>query len=124
MDDASRAWFESLLPDAPGVSSRPMFGNLAGFVIGNMFLALLGQDVAVRLPEDDRVELLGEQGAGPFEPAKGRPMKEYVVLPRSWRKRPATAREWVERSLDWVASMPPKAKAAPKAGPARGSKRT
>ncbi len=114
MDDASRAWFESLLPDGPGISSRPMFGNRAGFVNGNMFLALLGQDVAVRLPEEDREELLREEGAAPFEPAKGRPMKEYVVLPAGWRRTPAKARAWVERSLEWVASMPPKSVAARK----------
>ncbi len=68
MDDASRAWFESLLPDGPGISSRPMFGNRAGFVNGNMFLALLGQDVAVRLPEEDPGE---GQGVGRALPRVG-----------------------------------------------------
>ncbi|MFN2543101.1 MAG: TfoX/Sxy family protein [Actinomycetota bacterium] len=106
--DEDRAWFESLVPDAPGVTVRPMFGNVAAFVNGNMFLALLGPQVAVRLDEADREELLNQKGAQPFAPMPGRPMKEYVVLPEAWRKQRKKAESWVERGLDWTASLPPK----------------
>jgi TfoX/Sxy family transcriptional regulator of competence genes len=109
-DEESKAWFRSLVPDAAGVTTRPMFGNLAAFVNGNMFLALFGPDVAVRLPEDQREELLAEEGASPFEVMEGRAMKEYVVLPRSWREGRARAEAWVERSLAWAAALPPKQK--------------
>jgi len=109
-DDASKAFFESLVPDDPRVQSRPMFGNRAAFVNGNMFLALFGSQVAVRLPDDERAELLDERGASAFEPMKGRPMKEYVVLPESWRRSPAKAARWVQRSLAWAAKLPPKKK--------------
>jgi TfoX/Sxy family transcriptional regulator of competence genes len=78
-DEASLAWFQSLVPDDPDVKVRPMFGNKAAFVNGNMFLALFGPQVAVRLPEEARQELLGQNGASPFEPMPGRAMKEYVV---------------------------------------------
>jgi TfoX/Sxy family transcriptional regulator of competence genes len=108
--DEDRAWFASLVPEAPDVHVRPMFGNLAAFVNGNMFLALLGSQVAVRLSEDDRETLLKQKGAGPFEPMKGRPMKEYVVLPETWRRSRAKAEEWVERSLEWASALPPKKK--------------
>ena len=63
-DEASRAFFESLVPDDPRVQSRPMFGNRAAFVNGNMFLALFGSKVAVRLSEEDRATLLREPGGG------------------------------------------------------------
>src|SRR5438552_19066213 len=96
--DADRAWFESLVPDAPDVKVRPMFGNLAAFVNGNMFLGLFGSQVAVRLPEDDRAELMKQKGAAKFEPMQGRPMKEYVVLPETWRRSRAKAEAWVDRS--------------------------
>lgn len=109
-DEESKAYFESLVPDDPRVKSRPMFGNLAAFVNGNMFLALLGSQVAVRLPDEDRAELLNVRGASPFEPMPGRPMKEYVVLPEAWRKSRKKAEDWVARSLAWAGTLPPKKK--------------
>jgi len=49
---------QSWLPEDPRVQVRPMFGNLAGFSNGNMFIGLFGSAVFVRLGEDDRTELL------------------------------------------------------------------
>jgi len=46
-DESSREFFTSMVPDDPSVTVRPMFGNLAAFVNGNMFLCLLG---APKLP--------------------------------------------------------------------------
>jgi TfoX/Sxy family transcriptional regulator of competence genes len=106
----SLAWFGSLVPNAPGVTVRPMFGNKAAFVNGNMFLALFGPSVAVRLSAEDQAELLKQKGSAAFEPMPGRAMKEYVVLPDAWRKRSATAKSWVERSLAFAAALPPKKK--------------
>jgi hypothetical protein len=37
-------------------------------------------------------------------------MKEYVVLPAAWRKRPKLTEEWVARSLAYAHSLPPKKK--------------
>ena len=102
------AWFDELLPQRPEVERKPMFGNLAGFAGGTMFLCLFGDDVAVRLDEAGRAELLAEEGAAPFEPMPGRPMKEYVVLPAAWRDEPERARRWVERSADYAVTIPPK----------------
>jgi TfoX/Sxy family transcriptional regulator of competence genes len=109
-DEESKAFFESLVPDDPRVQSRPMFGNRAAFVNGNMFLALFGSQVAVRLADDDRATLLKQPGTEPFEPMPGRPMKEYVALPQAWRKRRMDAEEWAERSFRWAAQLPPKKK--------------
>ena len=57
-DAESRTFFESVLPDDPRVKARPMFGNVSGFVNGNMFMGLYGGDLFVRLSEADRAELL------------------------------------------------------------------
>jgi TfoX/Sxy family transcriptional regulator of competence genes len=109
-DEQSKAFFDSLVPDDPRVQSRPMFGNRAAFVNGNMFLALFGSQVAVRLPEDDRAELLAVAGASVFEPMPGRAMKEYVVLPEAWRKSRKKAEQWAVRSFAWASGLPPKKK--------------
>lgn len=112
--EADKALFRSLLPDAPGVTERPMFGQLAGFVNGNMFLCLFGDRIALKLPDDQGAELLKIKGAGLFEPMAGRPMKGYVYIPKSWHQDIGRAEEWVARSLDYVSSMPAKAKTAKK----------
>jgi hypothetical protein len=96
-DDSSRQFFRDVLPDDPLVQSRPMFGNVAAFVNGNMFSGLFGDRVFVRLPPDARAELLAVDDASPFEPMPGRPMAEYVVLPGAWRGEPETARQITAR---------------------------
>lgn len=107
-DESSREFFTSIVPDDHRVTVRPMFGNLAAFVNGNMFLCLLGADVAVRLPEAEREALLREDGATPFAPMPERPMREYTAMPGAWRGEPDRIQEWVARSLSWVSEMPKK----------------
>ena len=48
------AAFLTLLPKDPALTTRPMFGNMAAFVNGNMFAGLFGDALFVRLPEDAR----------------------------------------------------------------------
>jgi TfoX/Sxy family transcriptional regulator of competence genes len=107
-DDRER--FTAMVPDAPHVAVKPMFGNLGAFVNGNMFMGLFGSEVGIKLPEEDRLRLLAEPGAGPFGPDE-RPMAGYVTMPADWS--PGTAREWIGRSLAHVASLPPKKPKAP-----------
>jgi len=85
-----------------------MFGNISAFVNGNMFAGLFGNDLFVRLSEESRTELLEEKGASRLEPMKGKPMKEYVVIPKIWQDQHETVRLWVARSLDWTSKLPPK----------------
>jgi TfoX/Sxy family transcriptional regulator of competence genes len=109
--DDDKAWFAGLVPEHPAVTSRPMFGNVGAFVNGNMFLCLFGQVAAVRLGDQDRAELLAEEGAETFEPMAGRPMKDYAVLPPEWRSAAGGAERtaaWVQRSLDHALTLPPK----------------
>ena len=51
--EQAKAAFAKVVPDRPTVTLRPMFGNLAAFVNGNMFAGLFGEDLFVRLPEDE-----------------------------------------------------------------------
>ena len=108
--EAGKELFRALLPDAPGVSTRPMFGQLSGFVNGNMFLCLFGDRIAIKLPDDEAAELLRVSGAAPFEPMEGRPMRGYLALPEAWHQHPEQAAPWVDRSLAYVASLPAKEK--------------
>ena len=107
-DDDSIAFFRSIVPDDDRVLVRPMFGHLGGFVNGNMFIGIFGSDVFVRLKDEDRTELLAEDGASMPEPMPGRQMKEYVTIPQTWREDVERAREWVGRSLEWAGGLPEK----------------
>jgi TfoX/Sxy family transcriptional regulator of competence genes len=113
-DSAARQFLDTLLPDDPRITVRPMFGNVAAFVNGNMFAGVFGAALFVRLPETEREELLSVPGAAEFAPMPGRPMQEYATLPESWRGEPETARAWLLRSLEWAAALPPKEKKPPK----------
>ena len=117
--EPAKEWFRSLLPEAPDVTERPMFGQLAGFVNGNMFMSLFGERIAIKLPDEHLAELLQVEGAEEFAPMAERPMKGYGLIPESWHDTPELAEPWVERSLAYVSSLPPKARKA--TGPKKGS---
>jgi TfoX/Sxy family transcriptional regulator of competence genes len=112
--DEDIARFRALVPDDPRVELKPMFGQLAAFINGNMFMGLFGPDVGVKLDTADREKLLAIEGAGPFGPAE-RPMGGYVTLPARWHSTTAEAERWTTSALAYVATLPAKAPKAPKA---------
>jgi TfoX/Sxy family transcriptional regulator of competence genes len=105
--DADRERFHSLLPDDPRVEVKPMFGNLGAFVNGNMFMALLGDAVGLKLSPDDLAELRAEPGVRPWGPGE-KPLAEYAALPADWDA--AAAAPWTAKALARAASLPPKGK--------------
>ncbi len=102
--DADFDRFRGLVPERPDVTTKPMFGNIAAFVNGNMFMGLFGADVGVRLDPAAKAELVAS-GGGPFGPSD-RPMAAYVTLPHHWSD--AEAELWVDRALDHVSTVPAK----------------
>src|SRR5256885_13253676 len=81
--ERARVAFAGLVPRAPGVTTRPMFGNSAAFVNGNMAAGLFGEGLFVRLPEDRQAALLAAGGA-PFEPMAGGALRGYIKLAGDW----------------------------------------
>lgn len=99
--------FNALVPAAPGVVKKPMFGNQAAFVNGNMFTGLFGDDLFVRLPEE-RVQQVLAAGGRPFEPMPGRAMRGYAFVPGDWRTDGRAASGLVAEALEFVAALPAK----------------
>lgn len=113
--------FETVVPNAPGVERRKMFGYPAAFVGGNLFMSLFQDSLVLRLPDGDRAAFLKLDGAAAFEPMPGRPMREYVVAPAAMVARPKSLAPWIRRSLEYVRSVPAKtAKRRAAARPAKG----
>jgi TfoX/Sxy family transcriptional regulator of competence genes len=104
--EADRERFAALVPEAPDVVVKPMFGNLGAFVNGNMFMGLFGSDIGLRLPSDEAARLRAIDGAGPFGPVE-RPMGGYVTMPPSLVDDPEGGR-WVAIARDHAAALPPK----------------
>jgi TfoX/Sxy family transcriptional regulator of competence genes len=111
--EQAKAAFTKLVPAEPAVTMRPMFGNLAAFVNGNMFAGLFGEDLFVRLP-DDQSAPIRKQGGRDFEPMPGHAMRGYVTLPNTWRTKASATETWIAASLQFARTLPPKAPAAKK----------
>jgi TfoX/Sxy family transcriptional regulator of competence genes len=114
------ALFEAVLSGQPGAERRQMFGYPAAFVNGNLATGLHQDDWMVRLGEQDRAALAAK-GGRPFEPMPGRPMREYVVLPKAVLSERRALVGWIRRGIDYTAALPAKRekKKAAKRSPAR-----
>jgi TfoX/Sxy family transcriptional regulator of competence genes len=104
--DEDKQLFRTLVPDDERVSVRPMFGAVAAFVNGLMFMGLFAEELFVRLNDDDTATITAA-GGGPLEPMPGKPMRGYVTVP-NWRADHAASREWGRRALDYTLTLPPK----------------
>ena len=110
--DEAKAYFRSLVTEAPGVTVKPMFGSLGAFVIGNMYAGLFGDDVGVKLDDAGVEELKALPGSGPFGPAE-RPMNGWLSLPADLSDDERS--QWTDRARDYIATLPPKVKKPKKA---------
>jgi TfoX/Sxy family transcriptional regulator of competence genes len=97
-----------LLASVPDATERPMFGQPAAFLSGNLFFGVYGGSVFVRLGEKDGADAARELRTSLFEPMPGRPMRGYVVLPRSVLEDQAAAVRWVRKAAQFVRTLPPK----------------
>ncbi|TMF52877.1 MAG: TfoX/Sxy family protein [Chloroflexi bacterium] len=105
--ERAKEMFSAIVPAEPSITLRPMFGNLAAFVNGNMFTGLFGEDLFVRLSDEEQARVLKEGGKA-FEPMPGHAMKGYVCVASTWQRDPVKTRAWVGRSLDWSRKLPAK----------------
>jgi len=100
--------FQNMVPPVPDITVRKMFGYPAVFVKGLMFAGVFQDSIIVRLSPEDRASLLQVEGAALFDPMGGRPMREYVVVPESVLKSGHELSAWMDKALNYAASLPPK----------------
>jgi TfoX/Sxy family transcriptional regulator of competence genes len=90
---------------------RKMFGFPAYFINGNMFAGTFEEHLFLRLSIGDRAKITKQNtDVKSFEPMKGRAMKEYVVLPKSLYRNKDEFSYWINKSIDYVTSLPSKKK--------------
>jgi TfoX/Sxy family transcriptional regulator of competence genes len=113
--EEAKAALARVVPDEPAVTLRPMFGQLSAFVNGNMFCGIYGEELFVRLPEDE-IAKVKTQGGRDFEPVAGHKMSGYVMVTGDWRAKPPHT--LIKRALEVTRKMPAKT-AKKKAAPGR-----
>jgi TfoX/Sxy family transcriptional regulator of competence genes len=96
-----------LLSARSDVSERKMFGGIAFMIGGNMACGVLGEDLIVRLGDDEGEKALAEEGVRPFD-FTGRPMKNIVYVSTERTGDDSDLAGWVETGADYAASLPPK----------------
>ena len=109
--EGDRERFTGLVPDAPNVEVKPMFGNLGAFVNGNMFAGLHEDRVVLRLDEEGAAEAKA-LGATDFEPMPGRRMAGWVAVTGKPLADEARLRKWIGRAFAHVSAMPAKPRKA------------
>ena len=102
------ARFDATAERFPEAERRKMFGYPALFVGGNLVTGLFAQRWMIRLPDDDRAELLALPGATPFEPMPGRSMKGYATLPTDVVAEDDALDAWVRRAIAFGRTLPTK----------------
>jgi TfoX/Sxy family transcriptional regulator of competence genes len=96
-----------LLAARSDVSERKMFGGIAFMVGGNMACGVLGEDLIVRLGDEEGEKALDEEGVRPFD-FTGTPMKGIVYVAPQGIENDAGLADWVDAGAGYAASLPPK----------------
>jgi hypothetical protein len=93
------------------VTERKMFGGLAFMLDGNMLVGIVGDELMARLGPDAADAALERPHVREMD-FSGRPMKGMVFVgPGALEGEELTG--WVSSALDFVGTLPPKAKAGP-----------
>src|SRR5882757_9621468 len=106
-DEALADRVRELLSARADLSERKMFGGVAFMLGGNMACGVLGEDLIVRLADDETEKALADDGVRPFD-FTGRPVKTIVYVGPERTSHEAGLTEWVEAGADFAASLPPK----------------
>lgn len=94
---------------SPVVERKLIFGYPCYFINGNIFAGLHQDKLVIRLPKEDRDEILAQYNEiALFEPLEGWVMKDLIAVPPQLQKDTEEFRAWMQRAFDYVSSLAPK----------------
>jgi hypothetical protein len=82
-------------------SERKMFGGIAFLLHGRMCCGVLGDELVVRVPEDEFPAMLRQRHVRPMD-FTGRPLKGFVYVSPSGFRTAAALRGWLARGERFV----------------------
>ncbi len=95
------------LPVARDWVFKPMFGGVSGYVEGRVYASLSNIGLALKLAPIAQEQLLSLEGAKRLRYEPDAPeSKQYIVVPESVYRAEKELAAWVERSVDYVLSLP------------------
>jgi TfoX/Sxy family transcriptional regulator of competence genes len=120
-DEKAAMRVRELLSSRTDVIEKKMMGGLCFMVGGNMCCSVSGKGgILVRVGPDAHPSVLGEPHVQPME-MRGRMMTGFVRIAPEGYRTDAGLKKWIQRGLDFVASMP--AKSARKTSRSKAPKR-
>lgn len=102
-----------------GVVEKKMFGGLAFMVRGNMCCGVAGTDLMLRVGPGHYSAALEEQDARKMD-FTGKALTGFVYVDQTAADAQERLRQWLERALEYVASLPSKQGKAPPRRPRAG----
>jgi TfoX/Sxy family transcriptional regulator of competence genes len=108
-DEKAASRIRMALKRRKGVSEKKMFGGLSFLLDGNMCCGVIGNDLVLRLGEEEAAKARREPHTRPMD-FTGRAMNSMVyVAPEGYRTDGKLAR-WLERAVTFGRTLPPKPK--------------
>ena len=106
-DESLAERVRDLLALREDVTERKMFGGIAWMLGGNMACGVLGEELIVRLSEEESETALAEPHTRPFD-FTGRAMKKAIYVAPEGTSTEEDLAGWVDAGADYAASLPPK----------------
>ena len=121
-DEVAAERVRKLLAGRSDVFEQKLMGGLCFMVRGHMCCAVSGRGgLLVRVGPDAPASVLGEPHCAPVE-MRGRVMTGYVRVAPEGYETAAGLKKWVMRAVDFVATLPKRAKKAAKETKAKTAK--
>jgi TfoX/Sxy family transcriptional regulator of competence genes len=97
----------SVLDGTRGVTERKMFGGIAFLYNGHMCCGVNGEDLMLRLGNEDAAKALMEPHTRPMD-FTGKPLKSMAYVNPEGYDADDDLRAWVDRALRFAKTLPPK----------------
>jgi TfoX/Sxy family transcriptional regulator of competence genes len=99
----------NLLATRPGTSEKAMFGGLCFLLHGNMCCGIIQDKLMLRIDPKTYEDMLNEKHTAPMDFTGRIPRNMIYLLPEGW-KNPRQMAKWIDRSLAFIQTIPPKKK--------------
>ena len=110
-DEKTAERIRHLLAERPDFAEKRMFGGLAFMVKGGMCCAVSGRGGLLMRVGPEAATLVKQAHVKPMRMA-GRVVRNFIrVMPEAYRTT-AQLRKWIERSVAFTTTLPPKTKRA------------
>lgn len=106
-DEGLAQRIREVLDDDPNVVEKRMFGGLAFLYGGNMSVGVVKEEMIVRVHPEKFAEYCSHSHARPMD-FTGKKMTGWITVSPSGVESEEELREWVQRSLAYVTTLPTK----------------